>query len=247
MSAVNQSKLGFWTPIEYFNITTQNRLSLTLEQRIIANIEGYFAPTSGLRGCVAIEDKKKSAFLLYRETPLWKTALKVCSYLTLVIPALVLIAKIIIRRKLDVKLQNRLQRYLVAPTLRELRLDATCKNVRDMIEPVLASYYPESVTMDMAFSEILYRINNAQAKPHSPTSPLTIQINTFPHCSQESGRNGVLGICSMLSVKTNKFSVIDEDWTTAIFYALQNKKYIKIVHDQIDKIQLIVKRGYTLW
>lgn len=215
---IEKPDLGFWTPIEYFNVnpsfdrnkTLPGPLPKSFRQIFIENIEAYFAPTSGLRGCVFAEAKNwKETHLLYRETPLWKTALKICSYLTLVIPALVLTAKFIIRRNLQVKVERKLQHILIAKTLPRV--------------------YSESVELKQIFENIISTINE-NAFSTRPTSPLVIDKRDLTTLTE-----------------IPKSNVRPRDWINAMFDSLQRAKYIKITQNETDRIQIVVKRGYTLW
>jgi uncharacterized protein (TIGR02452 family) len=82
-------QVSFWTPIHYAH------KPLSLSQKLRATVDGYFY----LGGKVAVPlDQDSQVVILHDGHPsLWKTATKIVSYLTFVLPLIVLYVKVLLR------------------------------------------------------------------------------------------------------------------------------------------------------
>lgn len=246
-SAVNsQFKLNFWTPVEFLNFDASQELQKkSTTQKIIECIENYFAPTSGLTGCIFLEENNQETHLLYRRVSAWNTALIVCSYCTLVIPALALIAKIFIRIKYNFTASRELDSNLISHTLTNLNREAVCEKAKQHIEREIQHAFPTKVTMKEAIDEVIKDINNlANGKGLNET--LMLNLEKSPIYREESGKKGNYSIYSVISIENNEFSPFKKDWLTAIFEELESKKYIKIICDMGDQIAFKVNRSYSI-
>lgn len=85
--------ISFCTPVEYGNQAT------SLGQKLTEFVDGYFYWGGRIAVVVpgAMRNGSQEVFIRNEEAPLWKTALKVLSYLTVILPIVFLIAKALLR------------------------------------------------------------------------------------------------------------------------------------------------------
>ncbi|HEY5235738.1 MAG TPA: hypothetical protein VIJ14_06140 [Rhabdochlamydiaceae bacterium] len=85
------ASVGFWTPVTYLPFVP------SLGRRVLENVDAYFC-RDGKKVCViqGYERGNSEGVLPFNEQPS-RTTLKVISYCTLIIPALVFIAKVVLR------------------------------------------------------------------------------------------------------------------------------------------------------
>lgn len=100
MKATNiNDKINFWAPIEFKKVNDNNdNAEKNLACRIFEAAEAYLSPTLKNRCSVTLRHGHATAFYPKTSSHWAKTALKVASYFTVVLPVIALVIKCVMRQ-----------------------------------------------------------------------------------------------------------------------------------------------------
>lgn len=171
------SNVNFFTPISFGN---QNKNTY---QSLLESVDSYFF-LAGKKACVIdIKDPQKRTVLLKKSPSLLATCLKVTTYLTLIIPLLLILTKLLLRSTSTYTLDHDLQQRLPHnPELCDyyekqgiLRNDT--KPIPIDITDTLGLDLEETLTLDQT-------IFNDTVRPLLPQTPITLRQATVDVITQ---------------------------------------------------------------
>ena len=219
------NSIGFFTPVIY-----DSRINKTKTEKAAVFVDHYFWLGGKKASIILSETRVRQTHILnHGKAPFIRTALKVLSYCTVVIPLLMLVVKAALRCSITIPKQpNRISPYAhqtLGLTKREINL---CKNMSLIQIAVLNENTIKSLntTMNIIAEDIISEINAYFVENGSDLETAVVRLNKVPGAKEERNE----GFTSLfVGTKVNgEIALTPEDSSTfdVVMKALKNKGYI---------------------